>query len=248
MEVLAAIGGGSFLLVCIVGGVRLLLLARRTRQLPEFGLGLGLFLLGGVATPMGAAARSPLDLQPAISEAMLIAQSLMMAAGMGGFALFTQRVFRPGVFWARTLVLLIPLMMLVGAGTAALAPGGLVAAGLELPPSFVLYLAGTLLALGWTGWESLRYARVLQRRMSIGLAEPVVVDRVRLWGIAMALSTVMSTLTIAASVAGIDLISTLSGAVIVGGLGFVAASAIYLAFLPPEAYMRWVKARGAAGV
>ena len=47
MTILAALGGLSFLLVSIVGGARLLLLARRTRKLPEFVLGMGLFLLGG---------------------------------------------------------------------------------------------------------------------------------------------------------------------------------------------------------
>ncbi len=51
MQLLTAIGGGLFLVICVVGGLRLLLLAHRTRQLPERVLGLGLFLRGASECP-----------------------------------------------------------------------------------------------------------------------------------------------------------------------------------------------------
>ena len=46
MVVLAAFGGAAFLLVCLVGGARLLWLARRTHGLPEAVLGGALFGMG----------------------------------------------------------------------------------------------------------------------------------------------------------------------------------------------------------
>jgi hypothetical protein len=52
MELLAGIGGGAFVLVSLVIGVRVLWLARRTRGLPEFAMGLGLILMGGLGYPV----------------------------------------------------------------------------------------------------------------------------------------------------------------------------------------------------
>ncbi len=44
---------GAFIVTSLVVGGKLLLLAARTRQLPEFTLGLGLFALVGVSEPAG---------------------------------------------------------------------------------------------------------------------------------------------------------------------------------------------------
>ena len=49
---LAAIGGGAFVLVSLVIGVRVMWLARRTRGLPEFAMALGLLLMGGLGYPI----------------------------------------------------------------------------------------------------------------------------------------------------------------------------------------------------
>jgi hypothetical protein len=43
VQVVAAIAGLSFILASLVTGARLLLVAQRTRELPELTLGLGLF-------------------------------------------------------------------------------------------------------------------------------------------------------------------------------------------------------------
>ena len=46
LEAVAAVGGGSFVLVSLAVGLRLLLVWWRTRELPEFALGFGLFAMG----------------------------------------------------------------------------------------------------------------------------------------------------------------------------------------------------------
>ena len=56
-----AIGGGSVVLVSLVLGLRMLLLARNTRAVPEPTLGLGLFLMGGISYPIFVAARVAVD-------------------------------------------------------------------------------------------------------------------------------------------------------------------------------------------
>lgn len=246
MAVLAAVGGVSFLLLCIVGGARLLLLARRTRELPEFVLGMGLFLMGGVATPMAGVARAPLGLSEVTSAVLLVGHSVIMAAGMAGFAQFTRWVFRPQEGWALLLSLALPVGMLVSIPAMLLLDSSILAHVNNAGPGYMLQQTCVFVTLGWAGFESLRYSAVLKRRLKLGLADPVVFDRVRLWGVAMALATLMSVVTVGGQFVGIDVLASMGGAAFIGCVGFVAGSAIYLALLPPRAYTRWIHARWSA--
>ena len=247
MQLIAMLGGSSFLVICIVGGVRLLLLARRTGQLPERVLGLGLLLMGGVGTPLAAAARSPLEMSATLRLALMLLHGLTMAVGFGGFALFTQRVFRPNARWARLFAWTLPVAYLVFAGVIAIEPGGLAKAtnvgGGGLGIGYTGMGVAGLLVLAWAAFEALRHVAVLRRRMRIGLADPVVIDRIQLWGGAMALGTMMSGATVVSSAMGIDLLGNATGMGFLAVLGVVAATGIYLAFLPPAFYLRWVAAR-----
>lgn len=239
MALLAALGGIAFLLLSIVGGARLLLLASRTRQLPELVLGFGLFAMGGIATPAGALARAPLEMGANTPALLLFVQSLIMALGTGGFTLFTQRVFRPTDRWAQALAIALPGAML--AAVVFIGVGPSYAGELANPgPATIVGQLGGLIALAWSGAESLRHARMMKRRIVLGLAEPAVENRLRLWGIAMLLATLMSSATVAAHLFGVSLLNTEAGAAGVGVGGVVAGGALYLAFFPPPFYLRWV--------
>ena len=246
MAFLAAFGGLSFLLICIVGGARLLLLARRTRKLPEFVLGMGLFLLGGIGTPLGAVARAPTDLSLDLRAGFLVAHCTIMVIGMGGFNAFTCQVFRPQEMWARSLAWAFPLVMLSGMAWTHFG-SGFVAELATMGPGSLIQQLGVLATLSWAAWESLRYAAILKRRLALGLVDPVVFDRVRLWGVAMGLAVVLTSAAVGGHLMGISVIGTVAGAAFVGCVGFIAGSAIYLAFLPPQAYTSWVIARFGAG-
>jgi hypothetical protein len=243
MTWLAALGGASFLLVCIVGGARMLLLARRTRQLPEAVLGAGLVLMGGVATPLGALARSPLDLPWALKIACAASQCALLSAGMAGFALFTRRVFRPREIWARGIEAAIDAVMALGVAEMVARHGFDALLRGDGCPGYLAMQTGVLAALAWTSGEALHYAGQLRRRLAFGLADPVVTDRVRLWGLGMLCATLMSVVTVSTQAAGADILGSLAGAAFIGCLGLVAAGTIYLAFLPPRAYTRWVERR-----
>jgi hypothetical protein len=132
--------------------------------------------------------------------------------------------------------------MLLAIVATALGPGH--AAELRAPgPSYVAQQVLGLLALGWTSWEALRYGRQMRRRLALGLADPVVVDRLLLWGGGVGVATLMSLTTGIARLRGVDLQATLAGAAFVGISGVIAAGSIYLAFFPPAAYARWVARR-----
>jgi len=239
MAFLAALGGLSFLLICILGGGRLLLLARRTRKLPEFVLGMGMLLLGGVATPLAALARMPTDLPLDVRVAFLVAHFTIMVIGMAGFSAFTRQVFRPNEAWSRILSWALPGMMVLGMFLTHTTHG--FAGALDtMGRGELLQQLGAMATLGWAAWESLRYSRILKRRLALGLVDPVVFDRVRLWGIAMGLALVLSSVTICAQLMGFNFLGSAVGAAFTGFGGFIAGSALYLAFLPPEPYTSWV--------
>jgi hypothetical protein len=241
---LAALGGASFLLVCVVGGTRLLLLARRTRGLPETVLGGGLLVLGGFVTPLAALSRAETGLDPGVRGMFLALHLVLMALGMGGFAWFTQRVFRPDARWARALATGLPAAMLLCVPIVAI-ERGFAAAASGPGPGGVAHQVLSLAVLIRTAFEALRYALLLRRRLSLGLADAAVAQRVLLWGSGVGLATSMSAVTIAGELQGANPLTSVAGAAMMGAAGFAASSCIYVAFFPPRAYVRWVHSRRA---
>jgi hypothetical protein len=236
MEMLAAIGGGAFVLVSWVLGVRLLALWLRTRQVPELACGLGLLLMGGVGYPLIALVQEA-PLASRVKIALLAAQMLCHVVGATVFCVFTQRVFRPSESWA---------WLITGATFAAVMTGALVQIW---SPGLLAYAekgegiwhwhgAASTLPLLWAGAESLRYHGLMRRRQQLGLADPLLTDRFRLWAVAMFAAALITIISITAESLGSSLAGTAFGGIVIGSLGSVSAGAIWLAFLPPAAYRR----------
>jgi hypothetical protein len=243
---LAAFGGGSFVLVSLVLGPRLLALGRSRGQLPEFTMGLCLLLMGALGYPFATVGRVVTALPDDLRGLFLGCSALCNTIGFAALAIFTWRVFRP----ANRLV-----EAVLAAGITALAvlvPAeavwpGLVESALSAEPypgapGYLRVLIG-LAVLYWSSLEAGWFARQLRRRLAIGLADAVVADRVRLWAIAMACASLSYSLSFALSLLGIDLPAAPLGAMTIGILGLVSAASAWLAFLPPEAYLRRVQAR-----
>jgi hypothetical protein len=242
---LAAVGGGAFVLASFVLGLRLVLLARRTRGLPEFLLGMGLFLMAGIGYPLGIVALRADGLPTSVRVALAVANMLCLTVGMSGVALFTHLVFHPG-----------------GRGSLAAVAGVSLAycaclAGQGLGPGFEDYLANaygpwrhsmnaSIVCSSWAGVESLRWWWTLRKRLRIGLADPVVVARFRLWATAMLTAALITLVSIVLESIGIPMMGTAAGALVVGPLGLVIAGSLWLAFLPPAVYLRRVRARAPA--
>ena len=86
MGLLAAIGGGAFVLASLLVSIRLLALARRTRQFPELLIGIGLLLMGAVGYPVSMAARMVKD--DSLETTLFVIHALIMLFGQGGIVLF----------------------------------------------------------------------------------------------------------------------------------------------------------------
>jgi hypothetical protein len=242
METLAALGGGAFVLASLAVGIRLLFLAGRSGELPEFAIGLALLVMGGLGYPAAAVARGAPDLG-VLPRVVLAALAMScMVLGTGGIAVFNWKVFRAGRRWAARLVWALGAALVGCFVWQAATPGFLAAAanrgaglrGLEV-------LAGVSLA--WAAIESVSYSGKLAKRLALGLVDPLLADRVRLWSVAIVAAQILNAASLVAVSVGVDIATWRFGGAIIGPIGLVAALCMWLAFLPPERYRRFVLAR-----
>ena len=238
----------AFCLFCLAIGVRLVLLSRRNGGRPELLLGLGLGLTGGLGYGILIAVSLAQTVLGAAPSLALTASGLLGKAihDVGVLAMlgFILTVFRPSEAWARTLAGVMAAVLVVGYFGNALT-GGFA----ESRPQGFWYWLG-FSAIGtypmWAAAEAFRYHGLMSKRMALGLADPVVVNRFLLWGIA-SLFSVAAIWTISLP-AILDLplqeqirLAPLSMSV-TGVWGIGAISSYWLTFFPPA----WYRARIAA--
>jgi hypothetical protein len=245
-RVLAAVGGLVFVLASLLLGIRLLLLARRTRELPELSIGLALLLMGGLGYPLIMTARMAVRLGDPTRVSVMAVAVVLMAVGMLAVGVFTWQVFRPAERWPLVVIVAAALSMLACMTLQASSPGFEAAAFHNQGLGFRLFLLHSALASAWGAGESLLAWSRLSRRLRLGLADPVVTERVLLWGVASLASATISATSTIAGFLGINFAATTFGAAVTAPLGLISAGAMWLAFLPPAAYLRWVRERAAA--
>ncbi len=239
MGLFTSLGFGCFFLVSLAVGLRLVLQWRRTRQLPELLIGIGVLGIGPVGFALTVVAQLLVGAVPLAAACFYgFAQ---LAVNLGAFAklLFNGRVYHPGSVAARVAV------WLGGAALVAawvdVALGGFV---VEAPGPRHAPLVAALL---WGSVEALRYHGRMRRRARIGLGDPVVENRFLLWGVGAGAAGVGSLVGVVAGVGGGA--QLLVDPVLLGVLslhGSIAAVCMWLAFLPPRAYTRFLSERAPA--
>lgn len=245
LDGLAAIGGGAFVLASLWVGGRLFAAGVRRRELPELAIGAGLFLSAGLGYPLMMTAQMARELPDEARIGLLLAHMLCNWVGLGGLAVFTRRVFRPHASWATALMALLVLSEAGFALAQVFGPGAMQFLETARGPWEGNTFVGLAILL-WSGGESIWHQRMLARRVSLGLADPVVAQRVGLWGYAMWTAAAISLFSLVLQSVGIEVSGTAIGALVVGPLGLVCASLVWLAFMPPRAYLERVRARAAA--
>jgi hypothetical protein len=241
MQLLSAGATLAFLVISALVGARLLLLARRTGAVPELALGLAFFLVGAVGHPLGLLAVLP-GLSEPLSRALFALSQLSVGVGSAAVFVFTRAVFRPEERWAQGIVRIAALVLAVQTAFAverALAgdPAHFVVPDL----GFSVRQAVTAFSYAWTAVEALRYRALLVRRLAIGLAEVEVVNRFLLWAIAGAGAFAGSTTMSAVSLSGAMPWQNPLALSAVGLGGLTSAVCAWLAFMPPRAYLAWVR-------
>jgi hypothetical protein len=244
IELLALASAVAFVAVGATVGTKLLWLARRTRALPETLVGASLFLLSAVAWPLLLVVSAPEPPPGAVLRAAWAGAALAMAFGWSGVFLFTWRVFRPGVGWGRWLAGL-GISVELAAGLAGVVRAVGLADPLELrtaSASGLVLLLGALVVYAWTAFESFHYRALLRRRIPLGLADPLVADRFGLWGYTGLFGFGSIAPAVLAQLSGGDP-NSLASHLVVGVFGLLSSVVLYIAFLPPAAYVRHVRAR-----
>jgi hypothetical protein len=239
----------AFLAVVLVAvastvvGARLLLVSRRTRGFPELVLGLSLAGITGIGFPIVLLTELRQTIGPLLTFAADFIGSFAVAMGFAGFYVFTWRVFRPGSRWAATFSML-------GSGAALLAAAATVwlAIGIESSEEKfrvvraweILLFTSAAAGFLWGAVEAFRYHAMLRRRLALGLAEATVTNRVLLWGLtgvsagaALVILTLLRLMDVNYMNAPVALFTA-------AACGFLASVCLYLAFLPPAAYLRWL--------
>jgi hypothetical protein len=245
--ILAYVAVAVFALVSLAAGIRLLLLWRQTHKLPELLIGLT-FLLEAVLTNVlnlveKFSSRLPEWLQGPIHFGVVssgCAAAVCLAIG-------SWRIFRPHARWARNLVVLCIVVL-----TAYTVDASIPHEGHYGPRNLVWWWAGVLGRAGahaWMGFEALLYARQMDRRLRLGLADPVVANRMWLWSVGGAATTLLwlgaGVARTVGGAAGLQHPVTLQ---FIAAMGLITALTNWLIFLPPRAYVRRIERRNAAPV
>lgn len=233
MEWLGAVGGGSFILASLIIGVRILFLARRTRELPELAMGLGLVFMGGLSYPITVAARMSVDLSPDTRVAMMLLSQLLMWVGCVAIGVFNWRVFRPGALWPIALLVTFSLAMLVFFVVQCMTVGMFAFVDARegiyrfcIIPQGVPYV--------WGFVESFLYHRKLRKRIEFGLADPQLARRIGFWALTTGASTAINWFMISLEVLNIDSATAPLAGLFIGPVGMVCAVSLGMAFRRAE--------------
>jgi hypothetical protein len=175
-------------------------------------------------------------------------------AGMGCLYVFTWLTFHRDDAWARVLVGTVAVIMV--AGYVGIGLSGDFALSLVPGVAYWITWAARTSVFLWLLIESFRYWGLLRRRLGLGLAEPLVVNRFLLWGI---WSSAMLLLGQIDPVSRIWYVSSIGigdqwdpelGRPIVlmlvtasSGLGILVMITLYLTFFPTRGFRRWVASR-----
>jgi hypothetical protein len=241
LDILAAVSGGLYLVTMTGLGIRLLFLSRRNATKPELWLAIA-FLAGG---SFGASAevigsRFLAEADPVAAFWLVGLGKLTSAIGLRFYDWFVWRVFRPNDRWAGALFFAL-------AAGAALALFLFLASGtIERGPGhgwFWLELGVRVVSPIWLAWESLRFWSQMRRRSAIGIADPLVTDRFRLWAAGALTGLVMLLCSVPPQVLAKDHPFQKVSLLVLGVMGLAATASYWFAFFPPDWYRGRVTAQ-----
>lgn len=221
----------------------------------EGWLGLG-FLCVGLSMPLRFWIQRGGMIDASAQPAFLLVAHAMMAAGLCGFTLFVARVFRPDEGWARGITALLILLQILSL------PALVLFGGHRDEQHFSVAVVGLIRVLPffWAFLESRRYAKLMRRRLELGLADPIVANRFSLFalwtgalvGLPVLLFAVrvwLATTTETGRLMATEPAARLALAVFAPGmliLGLATIVGLWLSFFPPQAWCSRVEARARA--
>jgi hypothetical protein len=239
--VVGTIAIGLLFAVGVVLGFAFLVHGLRHSGAVSVLVAIALIFLGPVAVPCSVLAVRLLHEAPALADRLAIAAAVASSLGVSAGAIVTALIFRRGsrLGWLATALLVTAMLAcVIGAATA---DGG---TDLRRAPTgfrlgYQVLQLGTIL---WSSIEAFATSRFLRRRAQLGLATPFAAHRFALWSLACLAVSLGMAVVFFSTFLGFHYASD-SAEVAMAALGFLAASAIWLSFLPPARYRRWIAQR-----
>ncbi len=240
-------------------GARLLALSRGRMCPPEFWLGCFFVLYLGFSVGMSCLlylglSHSDLAHSPTLGRSIHALQYLLSIAGIASLLFFTRITFRPKSMRAEALATTLIAVMLIAFCGVGYTEGFEVRV-LNGTWYWIYFLAKNCV-FAWLALESLRCWRHSAKRLGLGLANPLVVNRFLLWSLwagiqgVLALGDPIARLWyVAVSGSTTEWIPELGGPIVMNALAItIAGSALsgatlVLSFVPTQAYQRWVEGR-----
>jgi hypothetical protein len=242
MTAWVAIGFAAFLVSSLVIGIRLLALWWGTRRLPELLIAFGILGVGPVGFAFVLLGQWTHEALPALSRTALGASLLANMGGTFATAVFNWHVYRPHQSRLRLLVMALGALLV-----AALLWEAHLTGFVELMATSGGYrvssLATTVVML-WGSGESLNYYAMMRRRTRLGLADPMVTNRFLLWGLGIGAAGIGCVISVSAQLATGQHMMQIPWVTASNSLhGFTAALLMWVAFLPPAFYRRFIESR-----
>jgi hypothetical protein len=224
----------------LVASVRLFRLNRRTGERPELLLGFYFGLSG--AYYLGYNLPSLLGFDSWNPGTGWIIESIYVL-GVFPYLFFIRSVFRPKAAWAGALVGICSVLLLVS--TALISVAGRETYSLD-NPWFLVQWAGYTIPCAWMCWEALLSRPSAQKRVRLGLCDPIVANRYLLLALfgGFQVLACLADLFYAADVGGGQAVSLFSDALL-GGSEIASVAVLWLAFFPPPFYTNWITRRTA---
>lgn len=235
IEIAGLFGMIAFVATSLAVGIRILLLAARTRLFPETTVGLSLFLAGGVGTALLIAPLFLKDPEPQTPYLLYQFGTAICHVGYGLLFVFVWRVFRREEKWALALYAVCTAGLLVGA----------VGMALELQPEaamlgeftsnsvwFWISLGARFVGYVWASAESLRYYGMLKKRLELGLADAAVASRFLYWGVSLSAVVVIWINTAVQQLMSGSEDVRWASLLITAVLGLLVAVSLWFAFFP----------------
>jgi hypothetical protein len=245
-------GAGAFIPLAVfmgvVGGVgyRLLRLWRKTREAPEGLLGFGLVLMSCLAIPLAAFGRLPLTAEAPIGRLAFGVGIFCVGGGVVLIVAFTREVFRKDAAWAKTLLAVATVLTIFVCAWIAyenFAGATLAEVHPRMRPAALALLATLGVCFLWSSAESFVYYGSMRRRLALGLAEPLLVNRFFLWGFASGCTAALVCVLMACLHAGMLIVRDPFPLTAIATVGSLMSATWYLTFFPPEPYQRFIRER-----
>ena len=229
-------------------GQKLFRLSRRTGQAPERYIGIGMLSFGAVAYPLFLVlVLAGTSLSREVGIGVSIGANTAYIVCLLTTALFTRIVFRPTAAWSVLLVALIGVLGILGSGLTTwhtiVNPG---IARVSDPLSRVgsaMLSAAFALGFCWTSIEAFLYRGALGKRLALGLADPVVVNRFSVWAIGTAIACITDIGLITTSLLGLNPATNPLPPLLQSTSGLACTITWTLTFAPSAAYLNWVRKR-----